>query len=96
MYAIRSYYANTTGEVLVNKKVWSGLSKEHQEIIRVAVQAEATLEFAEFNYKSADSLEVLLKKHGVQLRQFSPEMMKGFYDASMEVVAAVGNKDPFT
>jgi len=32
----------------------------------------------------------------VQLRQFSPEMLKGFYDASMEVIAEVGNKDPFT
>ncbi|MEJ2174589.1 MAG: TRAP transporter substrate-binding protein [bacterium] len=87
---------NTTGEVLVNKKVWAGLSKQHQEIIRVAVQAESTLEFAEFTYKSADSLDVLLKKHGVQLRQFSPEMLKGFYDASQEVVAEIGNKDPFT
>jgi len=87
---------NTTGEVLVNKKVWSSLSKEQQEIIAVAVQAESTLEFAEFTYKSADALDVLLKKHDVQLRQFSPEMLKGFYDASMEVIAEVGNKDPFT
>jgi TRAP-type mannitol/chloroaromatic compound transport system substrate-binding protein len=87
---------NTTGEVLVNKKVWAGLSKEHQEIIRVAVQAESTLEFAEFTYKNADALDALLTKHGVQLRQFSPEMLKGFYDASMEVIAEVGNKDPFT
>ena len=87
---------NTTGEVLVNKKVWNGLSKEHQEIIRVAVQAESTLEFAEFNYKSADALDVLLNKHGVQLRNFSDDMLKAFYKASEEVVAEVGNKDPFT
>ena len=82
--------------MLVNKKVWAGLSKEHQEIIRVAVQAESTMEFAEFTYKNGDALDVLLNKHGVQLRQFSPEMLKGFYDASMEVIAEVGNRDPFT
>jgi len=87
---------NGTTEVLINKKVWTGLSKEHQEIIRVAVQAESTLEFAEFTYKSADALDALINKHGVQLRQFSPEMLKGFYDASMEVIAEIGNKDPFT
>jgi len=87
---------NTTGEILVNKAVWAGLSKEQQAIIQAAVSAESTVEFAEFNYKSGDSLEVLLKKHGVQLREYSPAMMKGFYDASMEVIAEVGNKDPFT
>ncbi|HKI65346.1 MAG TPA: hypothetical protein VKA16_12075, partial [Burkholderiales bacterium] len=87
---------NTTGEVLVNKKVWQGLSKEHQEIIRTAVTAESTNEYAEFAYKNADSLDVLINKHGVQLRQFSPEMLKGFYDAAQDVVAEIGNKDPFT
>ncbi|MDA0276304.1 MAG: TRAP transporter substrate-binding protein [Proteobacteria bacterium] len=87
---------NTTGEVLVNKKVWSGLSKQHQEIIAVAIQAESTIEQAEFNYKSADALDVLINKHGVQLRQYSDEMMRGFYRAAEEVVAEIGNKDPFT
>jgi len=87
---------NTTGEVLVNKKVWAGLSKEHQEIIRVAAGAETAMETAEFVYKSGDALDVLLNKHGVQLRQFSDEMMKAFFKASEEVVAEVGNKDPFT
>ena len=86
----------TTGEVLVNKTVWSGLSKQHQEIIRVAVQAEAIIEHAEFQYKSADALAVLLIQHGVQLRNFSDEMLKGFGKAALEVVAQVGNKDPFT
>ena len=87
---------NTTGEVLVNKKVWSGLSKQHQEIISVAIQAESTIEQAEFNYKSADALDVLVNKHGVQLRQYSDEMMKNFYVAAHDVVAEIGNKDPFT
>ena len=32
----------------------------------------------------------------MQLRQFSPEMLKGFYDAAQIVVAEIGNKDPFT
>ncbi len=86
----------TTGEVLVNKKVWSGLSKQQQEIIRVAVQAEATIEQAEFQYRSSDALEVLLNKHGVKLRKFSDEILKELGKASLEVVSEIGNKDPFT
>jgi TRAP-type mannitol/chloroaromatic compound transport system substrate-binding protein len=86
----------TTGEVLVNKKVWQGLSKEHQEIISVAVQAEATIELAEFNYKSGDALDVLLTKHNVQLRKFSDEMLRNIGKAAVDVVAEVGNRDPFT
>jgi TRAP-type mannitol/chloroaromatic compound transport system substrate-binding protein len=86
----------TTGEVLVNKKVWQGLTKEQQEIIAVAVQAEATIEYAEFAYKSGDALDVLLNKHGVQLRRFSDDMLVALGKAASEVVEEVGNKDPFT
>jgi TRAP-type mannitol/chloroaromatic compound transport system substrate-binding protein len=86
----------TTGEVLVNKKVWEGLSRDQQEIINVAVQAEATLELAEFTYKSADSLDVLLNQHGVQVRKFNDELLLGFGKAAQEVIAEIGNKDPFT
>ena len=88
--------ASTTGEVLVNKKVWQGLSKQQQEIIAVAVQAESTLEFAEFNYKSADALETLLNKHNVKLRKYSDDMLKKMGEAAIEVVAEVGNRDPLT
>ena len=86
----------TTGEVLVNKKVWQGLSKDHREIIAVAVQAEATIEHAEFDYKSSDALDVLLNKHGVKMRKFSDDMLKEIGVAAIEVVAEIGNKDPFT
>jgi TRAP-type mannitol/chloroaromatic compound transport system substrate-binding protein len=86
----------TTGEVLVNKKVWAGLSKEHKEIISVAVQAESTLEYAEFTYKSGDALDVLLNKHGVQLRKYNDDLLKAFGVAAEQVVGEVGNKDPFT
>jgi TRAP-type mannitol/chloroaromatic compound transport system substrate-binding protein len=86
----------TTGEVLVNKKVWQGLSKEHQQIIASAVQAEAIREWSEFHYKSGDALDVLLNKHGVQLRKFSDDMLAALGKAASEVVEEVGNKDPFT
>jgi len=86
----------TTGEVMVNKKVWASLSKEHQEIISVAVQAESTLEYAEFTYKSGDALDALINKHGVQLRKYNDDLLRGFGKAAEEVVAEVGSKDAMT
>lgn len=86
----------TTGEVLVNKKVWAGLSKEHKEIIETAIQAESMNEFAEFNYKNADALDTLITKHDVQLRRYSDEMLVALGNASGEVMAEIGNKDPVT
>jgi TRAP-type mannitol/chloroaromatic compound transport system substrate-binding protein len=102
-YKVAKYYywpgyhePSTTGEVLVNKKVWQSLSKQQQEIIAVATQAEAMLEFSEFNYKNADALDTLLNKHNVQLRKFSDEMLRNIGKAAVEVVEEVGNKDAFT
>jgi TRAP-type mannitol/chloroaromatic compound transport system substrate-binding protein len=86
----------TTGEILVNKKVWEELSKDQQEIIATATQAEATLELAEFTYKSGDALDVLLNQHGVQMRKFNDTLLQGFGAAAKEVVSEIGNKDPFT
>jgi len=86
----------TTGEVLVNKKVWNGLSKQQQEIIRVAVQAEGTIGSAEFQYRNSDALDVLVNKHGVKLRNFSDEILVQLGNASAEVVSEVGNQDAFT
>jgi TRAP-type mannitol/chloroaromatic compound transport system substrate-binding protein len=86
----------TTGEVLVNKKVWQGLTKEQQHIIDTAVHAEAIREWSEFHYKSGDALDVLLNKHGVQLRKFNDDMLAALGKAASEVIEEVGNKDPFT
>jgi TRAP-type mannitol/chloroaromatic compound transport system substrate-binding protein len=86
----------TTGEVLVNSKVWAGLSKDHQAIIEAAVQAEAMREYSEFTASNSDALDTLLNKHGVQLKKFSDELLAQIGTAAGEVVAEVGNKDPFT
>ncbi len=102
-YRVAPYYyypgfhePGTTGEVLVNTKVWASLSKEHQEIIEVASQAEAWREYSEFNAKNSDSLDVLVNKHKVQLRKFSDPMMKRIGEIAFQVVEEIGNSDPLT
>jgi len=86
----------TTGEVMVNLKVWEGLSDEHKAIIQTAIEAEAWREFSEFNANNADSLKVLLEEHGVQLKRFSDELLAQVGKVAEEVVAEVGNSDPMT
>lgn len=102
-YKVTKYYywpgfhePGTTGEVLVNKQVWSGLSKHEQEIIRVAVQAEGTISSAEFQYRNSDALDVLVNKHNVELRNFSDEILIQLGKASAEVVSEISDQDAFT
>lgn len=102
-YRVAPYYyypgfhePGTTGEVIVNTKVWASLSKDQQEIIEVASQAEAWREYSEFNAKNSDALEVLVNKHKVQLRRYSDDMLKQIGQVAAKVVEEVGNSDPFT
>jgi TRAP-type mannitol/chloroaromatic compound transport system substrate-binding protein len=102
-YRVAPYYyypgfhePGTTGEVLVNTKVWASLSKDQQEIIEVASQAEAWREYSEFNAKNSDALDVLVNKHKVQLRRYSDDMLKQIGQVAAKVVEEVGNSDPFT
>ena len=86
----------TTGEVMVNRKVWEDMSSEEKAIIEVCVQAEAWREYTEFLSHNSDSLEVLLDQHGVQLRRFSDELLTELGKTAGEVVREVGSSDPLT
>ncbi|MEM8949996.1 MAG: TRAP transporter substrate-binding protein [Pseudomonadota bacterium] len=102
-YKVANYYygpgfhePGTTGEVMVNKGVWDGLTDGEKAIIEVAVQAEAWREFSEFNANNADSLKVLVEEHGVQLRTFSDELFAEIKSVAGEVVAEIGESDEMT
>jgi TRAP-type mannitol/chloroaromatic compound transport system substrate-binding protein len=102
-YKVAKYYywpgfhePSTTGEVLVNLKVWESLPKDQQQIIAAATQAEAWREFNEFYASNSGALKELIDKHGVKLRRFSDELLTQVGTVAGEVVAEVGNSDPFT
>ena len=77
----------------VNLDVWKSLSPAHQEIVRNATMAENNYMMAEFNARNGDSLDVLLNKHGVQLRKFNDDIMTAIGDASGEVMREVAAGD---
>ncbi|NVK18049.1 MAG: TRAP transporter substrate-binding protein [Methylocystaceae bacterium] len=80
----------------VNLDVWKSLTPQHQEIIRNATMAENNYMMAEFNTRNGDSLDVLINKHGVQLRKFSDEVMTEIGKASGEVMREVAAEDEKT
>jgi TRAP-type mannitol/chloroaromatic compound transport system substrate-binding protein len=86
----------TTGEVLINQKVWQMLTKEQQAMFAAAIEAEAWREYAEINANNAESLKVLTDEHGVELRRFNDDLLKEIGKVAGEVVAEVGKSDPMT
>jgi TRAP-type mannitol/chloroaromatic compound transport system substrate-binding protein len=86
----------TTGEVMINRQVWEGLTPSEQAMIEAVIQAEAWREYAEINAHNADSLKVLVEEHGVDVRRFNDELLMEIGRVSGEVVAEVGASDPLT
>jgi len=76
----------------INLNVWQELSPRHQEILTTACQAETYYTIAQFLYNNARSLQILKDKHGIQPRHFSPEIMAGLRETSLEVLEETAQK----
>ncbi len=79
-----------------NLDVWNDLPKSQQRIIQDACAAENSRSLAEYNRYNTSSLLTLLQDHGVQLRQFSNEIMKELGRLSEIVVREAGASDAFS
>lgn len=80
-------------EIIVNKKLFENLTKDEQAAIRVAAQAVGAQTLADFGYHNTLALEPLLKDYGVEIRHFSPEIIRAMAKAAGEVVSALGEGD---
>lgn len=80
----------------INKDVWESFSESDQALIRAAALAENNYSLAEYNARNNDSLKTLINDHGVQLRQFSDEVMTAIGTASGEVVATAADEGGIT
>ncbi len=102
-YKVTKYYyfpgfhePGTTLGSGVNLKVWEELSASHKAAIDVAMAAENSMSLAEFNARNNDALDTLRTKHGVQLRQFSDDVLNAIGEASGQVVAEAAAGDAMT
>ena len=78
----------------VSRKLYDSLPKSDQQMIAACALAENNHMLAEFNARNAQALQQLIDKHGVELHQFSDDILKAAALASQEVIAAAGEADP--
>ena len=86
----------TMASYAINKRFWSRLDAADREVISAVLQAEVFLQSTEYDARSPESLESLVKEHDVTLNKFPDRMLIELGKASSNVVAAIGASDPTT
>ncbi len=80
----------------INRGVWESLSAEDRAVIEAAAAATYMELLADLDAVSMQVLQRFVDEHGVKLRKFDDAILRRFGEVSGEVVAEVGNSDPFT
>ncbi|MEM1047082.1 MAG: TRAP transporter substrate-binding protein [Pseudomonadota bacterium] len=78
----------------MNAAWWNGLSKRHQELIKVCCYEEHAAAYEENTANNGLYLSRLINEHGVELRSFSEEIYESFGEASAEVFAETREHSP--
>ena len=94
LYKVAKYYywpgvhePGTEVEISVSKESWDQLPADVQKIFEMVALAEETLLTAEFNARNGDALDALINQHDVDFREFPEDVLKGFGQASGEIIA---------
>ena len=95
-YAPGVHEPGPAAALTVNRKAFETLPGDLQEIVRRAAGDEALRMLAEMTMGNAEALEVLVERHGVELRRFPPEVMRAMVEAANEVVAESAAKGAMT
>ncbi len=85
----------TVFEVLINKDVWNGMSDQHKAIMENACKASMADSFAEGEAIQHAALIENVEKHGVQMKQWSDEMLNLYRTTWEEVAAEEAGNDKF-
>ncbi len=83
-------------ESFINKKVWDELPKDLQEIIYTATMRSNLWMLSEFDARNGEALKELVEQHGVKLKKFPDEVLKGLRKLSEEVLNEVAAADPMS
>ncbi len=77
----------TVFELLINKDVWNDATEQHQHILAEACKASMADSFAEGEAMQFEALRKNIEENGVEIRQWSPEMLALFKETWEEVAA---------
>lgn len=83
-------------ECLMNKKAFESLPKDLQAVVHAACDAASDDMISEFTFRNSLALETLVSKHQVQVKEFSPEILKKLSEVSKQVIDGLAAADPFT
>ncbi len=76
-----------------NLDVWNSLDESERVTIEALSEMHYARSLAEFNARNAGALRQLVEDHGVQLRQFPPDVMEALADVAAEITAEFGRTD---
>ena len=100
--AARYYYypgwhePGTTLECFINRKAFESLPRDLRSIVLNACRVANQDMLAEYTARNNDALEVLVRKHKVDLRRFPEPVLERLRELSDEVVAEIAEKDPLS
>lgn len=81
-------------EITVNKARYDALPEDLKQIVAAAASATANRTLADFTFHNIESLEPLVRDHGVQLRTWPDEIVRAMGRASREVIEEIAASDP--
>ncbi|WP_353472196.1 TRAP transporter substrate-binding protein [Salipiger sp. H15] len=83
----------TMFELLINKDRWEDLDEKSQKQIEIACMANLTDNFAEGEAKNFPAMVENVEQHGVTIKNWTPEQLKQFETAWLEVVEELKAED---
>jgi len=81
-------------EFIVNKQAYEQLPQDLQAIIEVATRAANQDMLDEYTARNNEAMQTLMNKHKVVMRPLPEDVMRGLYQASLEVMAEQAAADP--
>jgi len=86
---------STAFELIINKDVWNRMSPTQQAQLEMVCLAGITKSIAYSEGIQAKAIEENINKHGVHVKQWSPEMLNLFKETWKEVAEEQAASDPF-
>ncbi len=81
-------------ECFINKEAFEALPDDLQSIVLAACKAANMDMLADFTAKNNQALDLLVNKHGVQLKPFPDDVLKQLKTISEQVVTEIAASDP--
>lgn len=85
----------TIFEVMINKDTWNEMSEAQQSTVENVCKASMAESFAEGEAVQFAAMKKNVEEHGVEIRQWSPEMLELFETTWLEVAAEEAANDEF-